>query len=146
MTIESGDPSYMMMAILILKTLAEIAGLALLGQGLLYVLAGGNREQNFFYRVLKTMTTPVWVATRFIAPRVIVDRHIGFLAFLLVALAWYFLLVWQAAQCLTNMKHPSCEALLVRYVERCEAGQADACELLARNGLTPAARSVPPAP
>jgi hypothetical protein len=136
----------MLTVILILKTLAEIAGLALLGQGVLYVLAGANREQNFFYRILKTMTTPVWVATRFIAPRVIVDRHIGFLAFLLVALGWYFLLVWQAAQCLTDMKHPVCEPLLVRYVERCEAGQADACDVLARNGLAPPARGTHPAP
>ncbi len=130
----------MLTLIVILKTLAEIVGLALLGQGVLYVFAGASREQNFFYRILKTATLPVWRFTRLITPRVIVDQHIGPLSFLLVAIAWYFLLVAQVAQCLTNLKHPVCEALLIEYVGRWENGNGEACEVLRRNDMAPPSR------
>jgi len=130
----------MLTVIVILKTLAEIVGLALLGQGVLYLLAGANREQNFFYRILKTVTLPLWRFTRLITPRVIIDKHIGPVLFLLVAIAWYFLLVAQVAQCLTNLKHPTCEALLIEYVKRCEQGNNNACDVLRRNDMAPPAR------
>lgn len=120
----------------ILKALAEVAGLALLGQGVLYLLSGANREQNFFYRILKAITSPVWRVTRLIAPRVILDQHIGFLSFLLVLLVWYFALLGQASQCLGQLGHPSCEPMLTEYVKRCESGDREACEALRRGGIT----------
>lgn len=86
----------MLTVILILKALAEIAGLALLGQGVLYVLAGGNREHNVFYKVLSTITTPVLRATRLITPRVVADAHIGVAAFFLVAGLWIALVLLKA--------------------------------------------------
>jgi len=86
----------MLTVILILKALAEIAGLALLGQGVLYVLAGGNREYNVFYKVLSTITTPVLRATRLITPRVVADAHIGVAAFFLVAGLWIALVLLKA--------------------------------------------------
>lgn len=79
--------------IVVLKGLTEIAGLAVLGQGLLYVLAGSQRERNVFYAILKTVTSPVMRATRFIAPRFILDQHIGFLAFFLLFVLWLGLTV-----------------------------------------------------
>ena len=50
--------------IVVLKAVAEIAGLALLGQGLLALLAGPSREMNVFYRVLAVMTSPVRITSR----------------------------------------------------------------------------------
>lgn len=129
----------MLTVIVILKTLLEVAGLALLGQGVLYVLAGARREHNFFYRILKTITGPVWRLARLVTPRLIVDQHIGFVAFLLVVLGWYFLLLWQAGECLGELKHASCERLMIEYVRRCEAGDGAACEVLRRNDLAPPA-------
>ena len=78
----------MLNIVIILKALTEIAGLALLGQGILFVLAGAHREQNLFYKVLKTVTFPIMRAVRFITPRFIPDRHIGIAAFFLVAGLW----------------------------------------------------------
>jgi len=78
----------MLTVVVILKALAEIAGLALLGQGVLYVFAGAGREQNVFYQVLKTITAPILRATRFITPRFVADAHIGVAAFFLVAGLW----------------------------------------------------------
>lgn len=52
--------------VVVLKAIAEIAGLALLGQGVLALLAGPSRETNVFYRVLAAMTSPVRAAARFV--------------------------------------------------------------------------------
>jgi hypothetical protein len=79
----------MLTVVVILKALAEIAGLALLGQGILVVLAGAQREKNLFYQVLSTITKPVIRATRLITPRALVpDAYIGVAAFFLVAGLW----------------------------------------------------------
>lgn len=83
----------MYQTVVILKAIVEIAGLALLGQGLLVILAGQQRHQNMFYTVLKIITSPVFKVTRFIAPRFIVDQHIGFLAFFFLMVIWFALTI-----------------------------------------------------
>ena len=75
----------------ILRTLVEVAGFALLGQGALALLAGKYREQNIFYRVLRTVTGPVVRAVRFITPRLILDAHIPMLTFFLLFWLWIVL-------------------------------------------------------
>jgi len=125
----------MITLLVVLKALAEIAALALLGQGLLYLLVGAKREGNIFYRVLDTVTRPIWKLIRFITPRFIVDQHIGFLAFLALGLLWYFLASNTVSLCLDDLRHPSCGKLAVEYVKRCEMGMDQACQLLERNGI-----------
>lgn len=78
----------MLTIVVILKALAEVAGLALLGQGVLFVLAGANRERNIFYNALRTVTAPVVRAVRLITPRFVPDRQMGLAAFFLVAGLW----------------------------------------------------------
>lgn len=72
----------------ILRLLLEIAWWALLGQGIMYLLAGRNREQNFVYAIFKTVAGPPRHIARALAPAAVLDRHIGLLAFLLVSIAW----------------------------------------------------------
>lgn len=79
--------------VVILKGLNEVALMALLGQGALYILAGSRRETNIVYSMLKTVTAPIMKATRFIAPRFIVDQHIGFLALFFLLLLEALLIV-----------------------------------------------------
>ena len=45
--------------IVVLKALTEIAGVAFLGQGVLWVIAGSKRDQNFVYKLFKTLTSPI---------------------------------------------------------------------------------------
>lgn len=78
----------MLTIVVILKALIEVAGFTLLGQGVLYVFAGAQREQNVFYKTLKTITAPIISATRAITPRFVADRHIGLAAFFLMAGLW----------------------------------------------------------
>jgi ABC-type uncharacterized transport system permease subunit len=91
----------MYQTVILLKAIVEIAGLALLGQGVLFILAGQQRHKNMFYGVLKTITAPIFKATRFIAPRFIVDQHIGFLAFFLLMMIWVALTVTKIKLVLT---------------------------------------------
>ncbi len=78
----------MLTIVSVIKLLAEIALLALLGQAVLGLLAGARREQNLFYQVLQVMTRPFIAGARFIAPKVVIDRHIPLVAFLLLFFAW----------------------------------------------------------
>ena len=83
----------MLSVVVVLKGLVEVAGLALLGQGVLFLLAGAGREQNVFYRALRTITSPVWRLTRLLTPRVVADAHIGVAAFFLLAGVWLALTI-----------------------------------------------------
>ena len=79
--------------IVILKALTEIAGVAMLGQGILWVIAGSKRQQNAIYQLFKTLTWPVMKATRLITPRVVLDQHLGLVAFFLLLVLWVVLTV-----------------------------------------------------
>ena len=72
--------------VVIRKGLNEVALLALLGQAALFVLAGSKRGNNIVYSMLKTVTAPIMKLTRLIAPRFVVDQHIGFLALFVLLL------------------------------------------------------------
>jgi hypothetical protein len=72
----------------IVKVLAEIALLALLGQGVLWVLAGRRREQNLFYQLFQVLTRPLLRGARLVSPRVVLDQHLPLVAFLLLFFVW----------------------------------------------------------
>jgi hypothetical protein len=74
----------MLQFVVILKAVNEVALMALLGQAALYVLAGAKRDNNPVYALLKAITSPVMKLARAITPRIVLDRHIGFVAFFLV--------------------------------------------------------------
>ena len=72
----------------ILRALVEVAGCFMLGQGLLYVLAGRKRNENLIYQLFSILTRPVFKLTRAITPRLVRDEHIPIAAFLLVLWLW----------------------------------------------------------
>lgn len=74
--------------IVILKALTEVAGVAFLGQGILWVISGAKREQNIVYNMFRTLTSPVTRIARAITPRIIIDAHIGLVAFFLLVVLW----------------------------------------------------------
>lgn len=78
----------MLLAAIILKSLIEVALVVMIGQGILFVLAGAGRHQNLIYRMFTVVTAPIMKATRFITPRFILDQHIGLVAFFLMVLLW----------------------------------------------------------
>ena len=88
-----------LMLLITVKALAELAALFLLGQGLLYILAGQKRDSNFVYQLFRTLTSPVLRATRAITPKFVVDRHIPYVAVLLLFWIWLGVLVLMAQVC-----------------------------------------------
>jgi hypothetical protein len=79
-----------LLLIVIVKSLAELGAMFILGQGILYVLAARNRDTNMFYQLFRVITRPLYAATRAITPRAIVDRHIPYLTLILLFWIWVF--------------------------------------------------------
>jgi hypothetical protein len=65
----------------IVQLVVAIALMGLIGQAVLYVLAGSNRESNVFYRIIKTIPSPFVRLFRMITPRFVDDRFVPFAAF-----------------------------------------------------------------
>ncbi len=89
--------------IVIFKGLVEVAGVAMLGQGVLWVLAGAKREQNLVYKLFKTLTRPVMKVARWITPRVVLDQHLGLVAFFMLLVLWLVLTVLKIRMVLAAM-------------------------------------------
>ncbi len=75
----------------VLRALVEVALLALLGQGLLALLAGARRDTNPIYVLFKIVTKPAIRGARWITPKLVLDKHIPFVAFFLLFWLWIFL-------------------------------------------------------
>lgn len=88
-----------------LRALVQMAMLFMLGQGLLALLAGGRRHTNVVYKLFVLLTQPVIKFTRWISPRQIIDKHVPFVAFVL--LFWLLVL-------LTYLKKSYCDAHLLQ--------------------------------
>ena len=65
-----------------------IALLALLGQGVLYVLAGAKRERNLFYQLLQILSRPFTAVVRKVTPRQVADQHVPIVTFLLLLIVY----------------------------------------------------------
>jgi hypothetical protein len=83
-----------------LQLILYIAALALLGQGLLYLLAGEKRDKNLFYQLLQVLTKPFTKAARWIAPKQIQDSQIGYVAFFVVIVLYAAVTLWKIEYCI----------------------------------------------
>ncbi len=82
-----------------LRALIEVAGCALLGQGLLALLVGEQRHANLFYTILQTVTAPVIRLVRLLTPNRIADTRLPVLAFFLLFGVWIGLAVLKRHLC-----------------------------------------------
>jgi hypothetical protein len=69
----------------ILQAVLYVPLLSLLGQGALFILAGGRHRDNFFYKVLVTLASPFTVIVRKLTPKSLSDGQVGLITFMLVA-------------------------------------------------------------
>jgi hypothetical protein len=72
----------------IAQLILYIGGLALMGQGLLFVLSGQKRETNFVYQLFQILNKPWTGLARFISPKQIADQQIPFVAFCILAILY----------------------------------------------------------
>lgn len=74
--------------------------LALLGQGLLFVLAGPRRDTNFFYQLLKLLSKPFTVLVRRLTPAKVADHHVPLVTFLLLTVVYVIVTLERISLCL----------------------------------------------
>ncbi len=86
----------------ILRALTEVAGMFLLAQGALFLLAGNTRDKNIVYQLFRIVTRPAIAVTRFMMPKLIVDKHIPFVAFFLIFWLWIALAYVRQLICVAN--------------------------------------------
>jgi hypothetical protein len=83
-----------------LKLVTEIALLALLGQGVLGLMASQGKERNPFYLILRAVGRPFVILMRWLTPRMVLDRHLPLATFLCLLLAWFVLTAAKITHCL----------------------------------------------
>ena len=109
----------MLLLVSILKAICEILALSLIGQGILWLIAGRARESNFVYRVFAAVTRPVMRLARALTPRFVLDRHVWLVAVLLVLVVWFFSGAHKLQLCLREgADSPLCGDIVHRLNER----------------------------
>lgn len=71
-----------------LRAIVEMLGLCLIGQGVLCLLAGQNRQKNAIYRLFELLTRLPRQLAAWLLPRNASGKAAGMLAFLLLFLVW----------------------------------------------------------
>lgn len=82
----------MLWSLAVVHELVKLAGMLYIGQALVWLLSFGRHEGNPIYALLRLLTSPVTRLARAITPRQVVDRHVPFVAFLLLFWAWVALI------------------------------------------------------
>ena len=90
------------LVISIARALVEVAGMFLLGQGVLWIFGPKARDGNFVYDLFKKGTAPIIRFTRIITPRFIHDAHVGLVAFVLIVWLWIALAGWKRYLCVSQ--------------------------------------------
>ncbi len=80
------DP--LLLLLTLLRALVEVAGLSLLGQGIVGLLAGRRREENFVYRIFQVITRPAIRIVRTLLPAAVIDRHVPYVTFFVLLWLW----------------------------------------------------------
>lgn len=84
-----------------------IALLALMGQGILFVLSGPKRDSNFFYKLLQVLGKPFTLVVRKITPKQISDTKVPVVTFLLL-LVVYAVVTFEKINLCVNAKMAGC--------------------------------------
>jgi hypothetical protein len=85
----------------IAQLILYIGGLALAGQGLLFVLSGQRRAKNMFYQLFEIVNRPWIRLARLIAPKKISDTQIPFVAFCIVSVLYIAVTLAKIEHCVS---------------------------------------------
>jgi hypothetical protein len=90
----------MLLLISAIKLIAEIALLALFGQWVLGLLAGQRKSENLFYKILQQVGSPFVKLARFVTPKLVLERHLPLVAFLILGFVWVGVTLVKVNHCL----------------------------------------------
>lgn len=91
----------MLLFLNIAQLLLYIGGLALIGQGLLFVLSGQKRDTNLFYQLFQIINKPWTTMARFVAPKQIADHQIPFVAFCVIGVLYIAVTLAKIEHCVS---------------------------------------------
>jgi uncharacterized protein YggT (Ycf19 family) len=100
----------MLTALNLAQLVLYIALLALVGQGILYVLAGARRDTNFFYKLLQVLSKPFTLPVRKITPRQVGDSQVPVVTFFLLVVLYAVVTFERADLCVSSQMvgQPGC--------------------------------------
>lgn len=98
----------MALLLVALHTVILVAGLSLLGQGVVGIFNWRRRHDNFVYQVFGIVTRPVVSVVRLVTPRVILDEHVPLVAFLLLLIGYFLVGIWHRDVCLGDLTQTGC--------------------------------------
>jgi uncharacterized protein YggT (Ycf19 family) len=96
------------LVLVIVHTLIMVAGLSLLGQGLVGIFNWRRRQDNFVYQLFSIITRPIVSAVRVITPRLILDEHVPLVAFFLLLFGYFGIGLWHRDVCLGDLNQTGC--------------------------------------
>ena len=109
----------MLLILSVIKGICEILALALVGQGILWLVAGKSRDSNFVYKMFASVTRPLMWLARAIMPRMVLDRHIWMVAVFMVLVLWVIAGQQKLKHCVTvSPESPLCVELVKALKER----------------------------
>jgi uncharacterized protein YggT (Ycf19 family) len=95
--------------LVIVHTLILVAGLALVGQGIVGAFNWRRRHDNFVYQLFAIVTRPVVSVVRKVTPRVVLDEHVPLVTFLLLFFAYFLVGFWHRDVCLADLTQAGCQ-------------------------------------
>ncbi len=72
----------------VLKALTEVALLSMVGQGIVGLMAGATRNNNFVFVLLGIIASPATKTVRAIMPKAVIDRYIPYITFAILFWLW----------------------------------------------------------
>jgi hypothetical protein len=100
----------MLTALNIAQLVLYIALLALVGQAVLYALAGARRDSNLFYQLLQIVSKPFTWPVRKLTPPQVADRHVPVVTFFLLLIIYFIVSFERANLCIASnmVGQPGC--------------------------------------
>lgn len=93
-----------MVTLLLLLNIAQlivyIGLLAMLGQGLLFILAGQKRQGNLFYQLFQMANTPWFAVARWVSPARVAPEHHAYVAFFVLAVLYLAITLAKIEHCI----------------------------------------------
>ncbi len=91
----------MLLLLNILQLVTYIGLLAMLGQGLLFMLAGQKRDRNVFYQLFQVLNKPWLAVARWLSPARVAPQHHGFVAFFVLCVLYLAVTLAKIEHCVS---------------------------------------------
>lgn len=98
----------MALVLVIVHTLILVAGLSLLGQGIVGIFNWRRRHENFVYQLFAIVSRPVVSAVRVVTPKIVLDEHVPLVAFLVLLFGYFGIGLWHRDVCLDDLAQVGC--------------------------------------